>query len=496
VTARLSALLVLATTAVAAYGQVPGRLRHEGSELFRFALHQHKIEPLTDPDQAMHDPPGSIIVVVGQVGQLNDLLTGGMIKSYLENGGAILIATDGPSPPPGTFGDWAQRYGIWIAGKPLTADAQNCYKRHPGRPFVRPLPRVERVGPSPFDLFAGVTENGPAAVATDYPSEMTIDVRPLGGKYLVKYLARYPVGTRRMIDNVPLDPDRTYFAISIEPQFADTRGRMIVLADQGVFFNGMMGFVKDDNDPRGYHFDNGNWGFTNRTIEWLQGGDRKPRTRCLFVEDGRVIDQFAATVPNTGKSPIPRLPPDVLANGVLNAMNPVIDAAQDRNFFNRMVESWLGFPRIVRIFVLTATILFLLACLRRLIGGRRRPEPAAVMTPQVQAGLLPRGGVLRQRTAAQIEVGNLYDAARRRVRERFDVLGGRPGREGQIPPVLTANDLPDGPVLHHSIRWLWALGYGVTPIRIPPADWDRTNVLLERVTARAARGDWSFGQEA
>jgi len=76
------------------------------------------------------------------------------------------------------------------------------------------------------------------------------------------------------------------------------------------------------------------------------------------------------------------------------------------------------------------------------------------------------------------------------------VLGGRPGGSGQMPPVLTANDLPDGPLLYQSVRWLWALGYGQTPLAVPPADWDRTNVLLERVTARAARGDWSFGQDA
>ena len=103
---------------------------------------------------------------------------------------------------------------------------------------------------------------------------------------------------------------------------------------------------------------------------------------------------------------------------------------------------------------------------------------------------------MRQRTASQIDVGNLYDAARRRVRDRFDALGGRPGPSDKIPPILTANDLPDGPLLYQSIRWLWALGYGATPLAVPPADWDRTNILLERVTARAARGDWSFGQEA
>jgi hypothetical protein len=102
---------------------------------------------------------------------------------------------------------------------------------------------------------------------------------------------------------------------------------------------------------------------------------------------------------------------------------------------------------------------------------------------------------MRQRTAAQIEVGNLYEAARRRVRSRFDILGGRPGPSGEMPPVLTANDLPDGPLLHQSIRWLWAVGYGETPVSISPGEWDRVNAILERLTARASRGDWSFGQD-
>jgi len=163
--------------------------------------------------------------------------------------------------------------------------------------------------------------------------------------------------------------------------------------------------------------------------------------------------------------------------------------------FNRFLERALGLPRLLRMFLTVVTILFVLACLRRLVRGYRKAEPAATLTPAARDSLLPRGGVVRQRTAAQIEVGNLYEAARRRVRERFDVLGARPGASGQMPPILTANDLPDGPLLYQSVRWLWALGYGETPLAVPAGDWDRTNVLLERVTARAARGDWSFGQE-
>jgi hypothetical protein len=110
--------------------------------------------------------------------------------------------------------------------------------------------------------------------------------------------------------------------------------------------------------------------------------------------------------------------------------------------------------------------------------------------------LLPRGGILRQRTAAQIEVGNFYEAGRRRVRSRFDVLGGRPAADGRMPAVLTANDLPDSPLLRQTISWIWLVGYGESPVAISAGEWDRLNALLERVTARAARGDWSFGVEA
>ena len=68
---------------------------------------------------------------------------------------------------------------------------------------------------------------------------------------------------------------------------------MLVLADHSVFVNGMMGFSEGRRSPEGYKFDNGNWAFANRTIDWLKGGGPEPRTRCLFIEDGHIIDKFA-----------------------------------------------------------------------------------------------------------------------------------------------------------------------------------------------------------
>jgi hypothetical protein len=466
-----------------------GQLPFSGSEVFRFALHQHEIKPITDPNEVMLRPRDTIVVIVGDVSRLHIIFGAGKLPAYLNAGGSILLATDGPT----MIGqnDWAQRLGIEIMAVPLIADAKNCYQGQTECPFIVPRPRVNRDDPSPFQLMSGVDATGPNGVATSYPSPMAIQE---GRGYLVKRLARYPNGTTPAGVRGPIDQRIDNFAVSLQPQF-DNGGRMIAIADHGVFFNGMMGVEKDETAEKGFKFNNDNWGFSNRTIDWLQGGAEAPRKRCLFIEHGEIKDQFATEIEI--RPPMPKLPPaDALANGLLNSVaNPLIDEAQKQDFFNRVLLNWLGFPVLLRIFLIVVTVAFVLAGLRWLTSGHRKREPAAIMTPLLQQNLLPRGGVLRQRTASQIESGNLYDAARRRVRQRFDVLGGQPGPSNKIPPVLLANDLRDGPVLMQSIRWLWLLGYGETTIAVPPTDWDRTNVLLERVTARAARGDWSFGQE-
>jgi hypothetical protein len=447
-----------------------------------------------------------MIVVIGDVRPPNmfqKVVDGVQLRQFMSGGGAILVATDGPTGGrllgAGRGPDWPIEFGFPLQITPgrLIADPEHCYQGKTSQPFVKPLPRTEWGKESPFDLFKDQEKEGPLPIATRNPSEMSVPRG--GGRFLLKNLAKYVETTHRVGVPPQIAPEVNHFAISLEtqPGFGDRpNGRMIVLANRGVFTNEMSGFVRDPADRRGYHLDNGNLKFADRTIEWLQWNGPTARTKCLFIEDGRIIDRFAVELPRNPGAPIPKIPPDVIANWLLNAANPIVEDAQQRDVFNRFLDRWLGFPRLLRLFLTVVTVLFILACLRRLIRGYRKHEPAATQTPAARDTLLPRGGVVRQRTAAQLEVGNLYEAARRRVRERFDVLGGRPGPSGQMPPVLTANDLPDGPLLFQSVRWLWVLGYGETPLAVPPADWDRTNVHLERVTARAARGDWSFGQEA
>ena len=161
----------------------------------------------------------------------------------------------------------------------------------------------------------------------------------------------------------------------------------------------------------GYKFDNGNWEFTNRTIEWLKGGGPEPRTRCLFIEDGNIIDKFAIEIPQPPKPPIPNLPPEVLANILLNSMNPIIEEAQERDFFNRMVESIFGVPRLLRWFFIILTVILIVSGVRWLMRGQRKIEPTATMTPTQQSS-----AVAPRRRAAP--------ADRRPDRSRQPVRGG------------------------------------------------------------------------
>jgi hypothetical protein len=338
-------------------------------------------------------------------------------------------------------------------------------------------------------LFADVPERGDRAIATDRPAELTLRLQ--GGNVDRLPLAAYPLSTSRPAGGAL--PDEVLFAAAFRLRVG--AGRMLVLADKDVFANGMMGFEEARDDPQGFRLTNGNWEFADRAISWLKEGPPRLRTECLFIEDGTVIDQFAVQLPKPPRPPVPNIPPEVLANWLLRSANGIIQEKQEENALNRALLQRPGLLWFLRAFLIAVTGLFLFYAVRWLLRGYRRAEPAAVTGPAQQAALLPRGGVLRQRTAAQIEVGNLSEAVGHRVRDRFDVLGGRPGPAGGMPPVLVANDVPDAPLLRQTVRRLWDVGYGGTPVNVPPTEWDRVNGLLERVTARAARGDWSFGQD-
>jgi hypothetical protein len=492
VRAALAAVALLTIGLAQAEGQGMDKLPYGGSEAFRFALHLNKLKPVSQPLDALQSPSDSIIVISGDTSSFPVPINGARLKQFLDFGGAILVASDTSSDA------WGNQFGLQITGRRLEVFQLGKAYHHIGsRPFVKPRPGVPGAADSPFAIFRGIEETGVHAVATDSPSEMQIG-RPRN--YLVKDLAGYVDGTRPENQLLPITDANNHFAVSIQPGGPGNigTGRMLVMADNSVFINGMMRAHDDPNVPEGFSFDNANWRFTNQTIEWLKGGGPEPRTQCLFIEDGMVINAFAKEVPQPPSPPKPKITPEMalaIANIALRVLNDQIPRLEERDYFNRVLERWLGLPLLLRRFLICVTILLLVTAFGWLARSSRKQERAAALSPAMMSAATPKGGLFRQRTAAQIDVGNLHEAARRRIRSAFDLLGARPGSPGRMPPILTASDIGDGPMLHQTVRRLWLLGYSDQPASVAPADWDRVNALLERLVLRAAKGDWSFGQE-
>jgi hypothetical protein len=155
----------------------------------------------------------------------------------------------------------------------------------------------------------------------------------------------------------------------------------------------------------------------------------------------------------------------------------------------------MGQDMLTRWFVGVVSAVLLLALLRRFARSWWKVHPAAAPPPQSLDSLLPHGGVLHQRTEAQIDVNNFYEAARARVRDRYDRMGGQPMTDGKIPPVLIADGGPNAERLLETICGLWLIGYGASPVHVGPGEWDMMNRDLEQTLKLARRGEWSFGQE-
>ena len=419
----LACILIAVAAACPACGQQ--KIPYKGTELLRFALHRKGFRPITEQQWFGEiQPTGDLLIVV--VGDTSNLVSKyfpknplrkflGLRESVAHGAAVLLIASDNLNALDrgGVLG-WSTQFGITITGRTIPADPQHLYRSTPGQPFVKPKPAFPFANEnSPFTLFKGVEVRGPKAIATDRPSEMTIP-RDLPG-FIINDLAAYPDSSVHLRDQQPIAPAKNHFAVSLRTPDPDNRGRMLVLANRNVFANGMMGFTPKADGSGDYEFDNGNWAFANRTIDWLQGGSNRKRSQCLFIEDGRIVDKFAIPVPRMPKQPVPNIRPEAVANWALHRLNDVIPWAEQNNFFNRTIGR-LGLPRLMRWFLVVITVLFIYFSLRWLYRGLRRVEPTSTINKGVQAGLLPRGGVLRRRTTAQFEVGNLYEAARRRVR--------------------------------------------------------------------------------
>jgi hypothetical protein len=287
-------------------------------------------------------------------------------------------------------------------------------------------------------------------------------------------LAGYPPSAEFVGDG-KLVRGRDYFAFGGQIG----RGHFLVLADHSVFINRMMG--QDDNS---------NVEFARNCLDWLQWSGGQPRTRCLFIEDGTVRTQFALPTASMPEKPMPPL--DVLINTFLQHGNNLIAELQGRDAFNSALLSNFSLSAIVRTILLGLTAILLVVGLLRLWSARTGPDPAAQLTAQA-APLIPRGSAVRQRHAAQLEQGNLYELARQRVRDQFQFLDDVDWNGPERPPkVVVEWHAPERRRLRKQVERLWQIGYASKPVRVLRREWDTFDADLDNVVRAAQDGWWRF----
>ncbi len=448
-----------------------------GTHAFRRILYdvgRRQLTPLREVNEKI-DPARTLIVVLGDPAPLKglDQRLGGL-RSFVARGGALLIATDHPTPR-----ELTDAFGLLVDGAFLTLpDGAAGYRGLPDCPYVEPRPD----GPvSPFAAGPSALRNEQARrIASNKPSYL--HVFPQAGFPVLAYLPREcrngPRPSRRPWD----------FAAGGDL----SAGRVLVMADHDVFINEMM-----------LQPDNGNIDFALRCADWLLvRPDRQgKRNQVLYYEDGAVQTDFAIPLQDL---PLPPLPPPDTLMGMLDEMLP---AMEQEGFFAQLEEDdvangavenlmaaaplWEGARPEWKIWTLAAilgSVALGFYAFVRLGTFRHRPGAAEPSLAELVRKQAPAGAVMAQRQEELLRDGNLWEAARDLARQLFVSAGVSPDTR-PLPPAV---EVRGGWWRRWRARlaWhrLWRLARSARPMRVSPRGFIR---LAKQV--RALRADLADG---
>jgi hypothetical protein len=429
-------------------------VKKNGSDAFRYLLDQQGIEPIGRPDTNIDDPRNTIIILLG-----NSLDLDMAVVNAVKGGASILIATDRRD-------DRLSRYfDVNVTGAQVMAQPPDCFY-HEENPFVWPV-KGRRDDSARTVLFKDIDNKGETAIATERPSALHWQ-----GQLPLQPLAHYP-RSATFKGGAACETTRDFFAVG----GTLGAGRVLILADRFVFANWLI-----------LALDNANYDFACNCIEWLQGPNKK--TRCLFVEGGDVQMNFR--LPTLSRH-------DNLLEWVIKAAliaerhgDRQVEKLEDDDFFNRLVQTRFSTRQIVRAVVIFMTLALVAVGFVRFVRGRARPDPARTLVTPDLAFLIPRGNVLRQRFQGLIDAENVYEPARRLVRDMMAGLGAGPDDQGRPPDIVIQDGQLDPGGLRRRIQRLWQIGFGHEPVLVRPEEWRKLTQELEEVLECADNGWWRF----
>ncbi|MCE9564832.1 MAG: hypothetical protein K8U57_22590 [Planctomycetes bacterium] len=480
----------------------PVEIPADGTELFRALLDRAGVKPIKEQDVwnlhemwNLHGSRDYIVIVLGSTHHGRHGNGIDFVQQVLKNGGAALIATD-TSLNLDRFVWGQQRAEVAPARiRCKNPDLVHNVIQPDGSlqpqwecPYVIPMAslkehRNEFRNPLTHIFSGDGMEIKPLTrVATNNSSYIFVDqfqgeIRQPLAKFPKRCLA---VRTDQFRFVEPERIDDALFAVGgYGPNGVDDRTyRFIAMADHSVFINQML--IEPGTE---------NLELTYRVIDYLQGPEK--RKKCLFIENGRVIDRFDGLRQAFAK-PKPQMPmpnPKAVQDKVVDMGNRLIDHFETNNMLNRGLLQIFKLPSIARFFLLLLMVYATWFLLKRMFSSRKPTDiPPSPMVAGVPSG---PPGVFDRRQKELIRRNNIYEPVRDMVREFFATVGvhGEPGPK--CPKVVISRAVRKPESLRLAVKDFWALAFG-PPQEMTVNRWRELSVYLDRVRVAHAERKWHF----
>jgi hypothetical protein len=405
---RLGALALAAFFAPAVRADPPPLEQpNEGMGAIQYILAAQGLTPLSQREQLRNSPSRTVLIVLGNTDVLREIPDG--LSTFLERGGALLVATDQDSRAA-----TETTLRVYVTGAPVRSGPNEGYRGVKDCPVIRPRP-VD------YPLFRGVLKG----IATNRPSYLRGELPAL---------AWFPPSSRAAGSaNLP-------FAAAAKPN--QGTGQFLVLADHSIFIDGMM--LQRDND---------NFAFAYNCVTWLRQSPRGKRDRVLLIVDGEVQSGFG--------TPVPYLPSSLPAPDVDRALVTL----EERDAFNRLLLNLVSKERLLQIAVVLLSFGLLGYGFFRLVRARHRVEEAAPLFAISLAHAAPGKSLAEQRQESALAGGNLWEAAHA-LADEFFASAGLPGTGSGPPRVRVRGGLWQRRGLTNQVHRLWNLTREARPSRV------------------------------
>ncbi|VTS03148.1 hypothetical protein [Tuwongella immobilis] len=474
-----------------AIGQDKPTFERTGTEAFRALFNTAGIRPVRSLNLLRNRPTQSILVVLGDPFVLDRF----PVREFINDGGAVLIATDFRQYRPYTI-ECLAVFGISSTNSFVRAtDLKNTYRDQADCPLVKPvagnlgqmLGLWNSAGEKQLrEPFQGLTK-----IATNRPNALTA-----WGSQL-QPVAMFPNGceiqdgiNRRLLNQ------QYYFGVgrALTDDVGADVGRVMILSDHSIFINEMM-----------LQTDNQNLDFAERMVTWLKGGSGQ-RDRILYLDNGVPRDDFNFRL---SESPAPPLPPiNVLANALMQTGNQVIAQAEDRNVFNDRFLGRRSRSELISTLWNLGTLAIIAWGIFRLWRSRFRVDAIAgnvkkSTPPPVAAGGTTRAAksatspptTLDAKILALAPMDDVGIGVQTWIRESFRQLLG-----GTVPPT----DLPaiwvTGSWWHRrrvraQVLRFWRLAWDSYPASIRRKRWLSLALHWQHLQQQAQSGVWGFAKD-